>query len=83
MERVSQWGHGFVAVERWPSSAGTVSAHESQWGHGFVAVESKTEAEGCGFLGSQWGHGFVAVERLGGSRSTPGQYRCRNGATAL
>ena len=35
----SQWGHGFVAVERAAAEQAATLLQASQWGHGFVAVE--------------------------------------------
>ena len=83
LENASQWGHGFVAVERqgWRQKFAALPA--SQWGHGFVAVESIELPGGVeAVLWSQWGHGFVAVERLYASPGRPPS-SCRNGATAL
>ena len=37
--QASQWGHGFVAVERLGEDARARRDAVSQWGHGFVAVE--------------------------------------------
>ena len=37
---LSQWGHGFVAVESGARQPGQLAMLvPSQWGHGFVAVE--------------------------------------------
>ena len=43
----SQWGHGFVAVERPAPGSGAGAGASSQWGHGFVAVESGQPAGTC------------------------------------
>ena len=60
----SQWGHGFVAVERARQLARRRLIEKSQWGYGFVAVERRSASRSGGRSPqSQWGHGFVAVER--------------------